>query len=84
VSSPVNNTVVTSPVRFKANSQVTNCQAGIAAMRIYTAPGVGVYTVNAASLDRQLNLAPGTYNTVIHSWDNCGHVYKAPVNITVP
>ena len=83
VKSPVNNTVLTSPVRFQANAQVTNCQSGIAAMRIYTAPGVNAYTVNAASLDKQLSLAPGTYNTVIQSWDNCGHVYRAAVNITV-
>ncbi len=52
-------------------------------MRIYTAPGVNAYTVNAARLDKQLSLAPGTYNTVIQSWDNCGHVYRAAVNITV-
>jgi hypothetical protein len=53
-------------------------------MRVYTAPGVNAYTVNSSSLDTHLNLAPGTYNTVIQAWDNCNHTYSAlPLNITV-
>lgn len=52
-------------------------------MRIYAASGVNAYTVNSASLDTHLKLAPGTYNTMIQAWDNCSHVYLAPVNITV-
>ena len=83
VTSPVNNTIVSNPVQFKANTQVRNCPAGIAAMRVYTAPGVNAYTVNASSIDKQLTLSPGTHNTVIQAWDNCGRVYQAPVNITV-
>jgi hypothetical protein len=83
VSSPVTNTVVTSPVHFVANAQATSCKSGIAAMRIYTAPGVNAYTVNSASLDTRLSLAVGTYNIVIQAWDNCGHVYQAPETITV-
>jgi hypothetical protein len=83
VTSPVTATVVTSPVHFVANAQATNCKSGIAAMRIYTAPGVNAYTVNSASLDTRLSLAAGTYNIVIQAWDNCGHVYQAPEAITV-
>jgi hypothetical protein len=83
VTSPVTATVVTSPVHFLANAQVTNCKSGIAAMRIYTAPGVNAYTANTASLDTRLSLASGTYNIVIQAWDNCGHVYQAPETITV-
>ena len=83
VTSPVNNTIVSNPVDFKANAQVRNCPAGIAAMRVYTAPGVNAYTVNASSIDKQLTLSPGTHNTVIQAWDNCGRVYRAPVTITV-
>jgi hypothetical protein len=83
IASPVSGAVVNSPVHFVANSQVTNCANGIAAMRIYTAPGVNAYTVNAASLDTHIALSPGTYNVVIQSWDNCGKVYQAPETITV-
>ena len=72
-----------SPVHFVANAQATNCKSGIAAIRIYTAPGVNAYTVNAASLDTRLSLSSGTYNIVIQAWDNCGHVYQAPETITV-
>jgi hypothetical protein len=52
-------------------------------MRIYTAPGVAAYTVNASSIDTYLTMANGNYNTVIQAWDNCGNVYKTPVSITV-
>ena len=74
---------VTSPVHFVASAVAPNCSKGISAMRIYTAPGVGAYTVSAASLDTYLNLAPGTYNVVVQAWDNCGGVYKTPLTTTV-
>src|SRR5450631_555106 len=83
VMSPIDSTVVSSPVHYVANAQAPACSAGVAAMRIYTAPGVSAYTVDASSLNTYVKLAPGSYNTVIQSWDNCGHVYTAPVNITV-
>jgi len=84
IASPIDRTVVRSPVHYIANAQAPACSKGIAAMRIYTAPGVSAYTVNAATLNTHIALSPGSYNTVVQSWDNCGHVYKAPVNITVP
>jgi hypothetical protein len=83
VNSPIDRTLVSSPVHFVANAEAPACAGGIAAMRIYTAPGVAVYTVNAPSLDTHVNLPPGDYNTVVQAWDNCGHVIKSPVNITV-
>jgi 6-phosphogluconolactonase (cycloisomerase 2 family) len=52
-------------------------------MRIYTAPTVGVYTVNAAQLDVDINLADGSYDTVVQAWDNCGGVGKTEVNVAV-
>ncbi|MGA3090122.1 MAG: beta-propeller fold lactonase family protein [Terriglobales bacterium] len=52
-------------------------------MRIYTAPGVGAYTTDSDSLNVDLSLAAGTYNTVVQAWDNCGGVGKTPVTITV-
>jgi len=79
----VNNTILSNPIPFKATTQVRNCRAGIAAMRIYTGPAVNAYTVNASSIDRQLTLSAGTHNTVIQAWDNRGRVYRAPATIPV-
>jgi hypothetical protein len=83
VVSPTNGGVVTSPVHFVASANAPSCSKGVAAMRIYTAPGVAAYTVNSSSLDTYIKLAAGSYNTVVQAWDNCGGVYKTPVSITV-
>ncbi len=74
---------VTSPVHFVASASAPQCSAGISAMRIYTAPGVTGYTVNGASIDTYLKMANGTYNVVVQAWDNCGNVYKTPLQVTV-
>jgi 6-phosphogluconolactonase (cycloisomerase 2 family) len=79
VTSPTSGSQDSSPVNFTA----PDCSSGIAAMRIYTAPGVGAYTTDSNSFDVNLNLAAGSYNTVVQAWDNCGGVGKTPVNITV-
>jgi hypothetical protein len=74
---------VVSPVHFVASATAPSCSKGIASMRIYSAPGVPVYTGNAASLDTYITLANGTYNMVVQAWDNCGNVYKTPLQVTV-
>ena len=83
VVSPTNGGAPTSPVHFVASATTQNCSAGIASMRIYTAPGVAAYTVNGGSLDTYLTMKNGNYNTVIQAWDNCGNVFKTPISITV-
>lgn len=82
VSSPANNSTVSSPVHYVA-SATTSCSAGIAAMGIYTAPYVVAYKVNGGSLNTYLSLSPGTYYTVVQAWDNCGGATKTPITITV-
>ncbi|HET7205326.1 MAG TPA: alkaline phosphatase family protein [Terriglobales bacterium] len=82
VSSPSNNSSVSSPVSFVAHA-TTSCSKGVAAMGIYTAPGVLAYKINGASLSTSLSLGAGTYNTVVQDWDNCGGYAKAYVTITV-
>ena len=52
-------------------------------MRIYIANNVSAYTVNSNQINTRLNLQPGSYNTVVQAWDNCGGVGKTNVNITV-
>jgi len=83
VNSPKNGSQVTSPVQFTASAASPNCAKGVASMRIYSSPGVVAYTVDASSLNTQINLAPGTYDSVVQSWDNCGNVGKTFVTITV-
>jgi len=83
VSSPANNSKVSSPVHYVASATSPQCSKGIAAMRIYIADHVSAYNVKSDSLDTLLPLSPGAYNTVVQAWDNCGGVGKAAVNITV-
>ena len=82
VTAPVNNSNVASSVQYVATA-TTTCAQGISAMGIYTAPGVLTYTVSGSKLNTVLTLNPGTYNTVVQEWDNCGGSTKTPVTITV-
>jgi hypothetical protein len=81
VSSPANGSTVTSPVKYVAGA-TSACAAGVAAMGIYV-NGQLAYTVNGSSLNTSLTLSPGTYNTVVQEWDNCGNAATTPINLTV-
>jgi len=85
VSSPANNSTVGSPVRFTATATTATCSKGVASMGIYTAPSPDkrVYVVEGASLNTTLSLSPGTYNTIVEEWDNCGGAAFTPVTIKV-
>lgn len=85
VTSPANNSTVSSPVRFTATATTSTCPKGVASMGIYTAPSAGglAYTVPGASLNTTLPLGPGTYNTVVEEWDYCGGATFTPVKIVV-
>jgi hypothetical protein len=82
VTSPSNNGSVGSPVNFTATASTT-CQKGVASMGIYTAPTQLAYKVNGASMNYNLSLSPGTYNTTVQEWDYCGGSASTPVKITV-
>lgn len=82
VTSPSTNATVQSPVHFAASAS-SSCSKGISAIGVYTAPYVLSYVINGSSLNTNLNLNPGTYNTVIQAWDNCGGAVKTPITITV-
>lgn len=83
VTSPANNSTVSSPVAFTATAGSTTCASGVAAMGIYANQNL-VYQVNGSSINTQLNLKPGLYATVVQEWDNCGGSLSTPVNITIP
>jgi hypothetical protein len=82
VTSPANNSTVSSPVNFTATA-TTSCSKGVASMGIYTAPSQLAYVVNGASLNHNLPLSPGKYNAVVEEWDGCGGASTTPVTITV-
>jgi hypothetical protein len=82
VSAPINNSTVATQVQYVAHA-TTNCGAGVSAMGIYTSPGVLAYVTQSSSLNTLLQLNPGTYNTVVQEWDNCGGTSYTPITIRV-
>jgi hypothetical protein len=82
VTAPANNSAVSPTVQFVA-SATSACTAGVAAMGIYTAPGVLAYKASGAKLNTLLTLKPGTYHTVVQEWDNCGGAATTPIVLTV-
>jgi len=82
VSYPANGSAVHGPVYYAASASSPSCAKGIASMRIYSAPFISAYTVNAAQFSTFISLTPGTYNTVVQSWDYCGGVGKTSITIT--
>ena len=80
--SPLGGSTVSSPVHFVASAS-TSCPKGVAAMGIYTSPFKRAYLTPGSTLDTKLAMDPGTYHTVIQSWDTCGGSSTKPVTITV-
>ena len=70
---------VGSPIFYSAYATSVACTKGIAAMRIYSADHVSAYTVSGGHIETFIKLNPGTYNTVVQAWDNCGGVAKTTV-----
>ena len=83
VMSPANQSTVSSPVHVVATASPQNCPKGITAMRIYTAPGVGVDDTKSNKLDNTVNLPPGKHDLVVQAWDACDNVYKTLVTVNV-
>src|ERR1700722_1135538 len=82
VSSPPNGIDYTLPVHYVATA-TTSCKAGVAAMGIYTAPGVLAYSTSGAQLNTTITFKPGIYDTVVQEWDNCGGAEKSPISVRV-
>jgi hypothetical protein len=82
VNSPWNNSVNGSPVHYVATANAPTCNQGVASMGIYI-NHVLKYVVNGASLNTKMSLSPGSYNTTVEEWDNCGGASYTAVPITV-
>jgi len=81
VTSPVNAATYTSSVPYTATARST-CPRGVAAVGIYVNNQL-TYVANGSSLNTSLTLNPGSYNTVVEDWDNCGGASFTPVAINV-
>jgi len=81
VKAPSNGGNSGSPVNYVA-SATTSCGKGVASMGIYVNNNL-TYVVQGANLNTNVNLSPGTYNTVVEEWDYCGGAAYTPVKITV-
>lgn len=83
VTAPSNGATVQSPVHYAATAGYTSCSKGVASMGVYTAPGVLAYVTNGTSLNTDIPLSAGTYNTTVEQWDYCGGASTTPITITV-
>ena len=73
-----------SPVLFEATGRSPQCSSGVAAMRVYTSPGVVAYTTNGATLDANIafpvpDQSVYSFNPVIVVYDNCGKSFSFDV-----
>ena len=82
VSSPSNNSTVSSPVKFAATAS-SSCASGVASMGIYTASGQLAFVSQGSTLNTSLPLSTGTYHAVVEEWDNCGGASTTPITLTV-
>lgn len=81
VTSPANNTTVSSPANYVATATST-CAKGVASMGIYV--NNQLMKVQAGDkLNTQLNLNSGAQHTVVEEWDYCGGATYTPINVTV-
>jgi hypothetical protein len=83
VMSPIPNVAyLQNGVPFIATA-TTTCAQGVSAMGVYTADHDRVATQQGASLNVEINIAPGTYNAVVEEWDNCGGAATTSLNLIV-
>jgi major membrane immunogen (membrane-anchored lipoprotein) len=83
VTAPSNGATVGSPVHYAATAGSTSCSKGVSSMGVYTAPGVLAYVTNGTSIDTDISLSAGTYNTTVQQWDYCGGASTTPITITI-
>jgi hypothetical protein len=82
IKTPTQNMATNSPARFTASAS-TACTSGIASMQIFTAGTTPAFSTTSASLNTQLALAPGVYNGVVRTTDNCGGSSSTAVTVNV-
>ncbi len=82
VTSPLNNSTVTSPVNFVATAATSTCSKGVASMGIYV-NNVKDYVVSGTKMNTSLTLANGTQHITVEEWDKCGGAAFTHLTLTV-
>ena len=83
VTSPANNSTVTSPVQYVASASTNTCSAGVSSMGIYVNNKLAYFAKGAQQINTSLSLSAGAQHTVVQEWDHCGGSLSTAVNITV-
>ena len=81
VTSPANNSTVTSPVAYAATA-TTSCAKGVSSMGVYVDNKL-IYTVKGSTLNTSLAVSAGKHGTVVEDWDGCGTASYTSLTITV-
>jgi hypothetical protein len=82
VTTPANNSTVTSPANFTATATASSCSKGVASIGVYVNNQLAVVQ-NGSRLNAQVNLDAGTQHAVVEEWDYCGHASYIPLSLTV-
>jgi hypothetical protein len=83
ITSPANNSKVSSPASYVATATTSSCAEGIASMGVYVNNKL-ITVQNGSILNAQIPLTAGQNNTVVQEWDHCGGSTYVPVTVTVP
>ncbi|MGC1871506.1 MAG: alkaline phosphatase family protein [Acidobacteriaceae bacterium] len=83
VTSPANNSTVTSPVQFVASASTNTCAAGVSSMGVFVDNKEVYFDKGAQQINTSLTLSTGVQHTVVEEWDHCGGALTTAVNITV-
>src|ERR1700759_5649344 len=82
VTSPASGATVTSPVHYVATATTTTCSKGVASIGVYV-DNQKIYVVKGASLNTSITMSPGSHNTTVEEWDNCGGATVDHIALTV-
>lgn len=82
ISWPANNSTV-APISGFVATATTGCAKGVSSMALFL-DGQKKYGVNGASLNQQLNMAPGTHKVGVEEFDGCGGASNSAITVTVP
>ncbi|HEY6270557.1 MAG TPA: Ig-like domain-containing protein [Terriglobales bacterium] len=81
VSSPTPNSATGSPLHVVASAAAPGARP-IGTMTIYLDNNI-VYTINAASVNANINAGAGSHLLVVQAWDSAGAVYKNSMTVSV-
>ncbi|HEY1904164.1 MAG TPA: hypothetical protein VGG56_17170 [Terracidiphilus sp.] len=82
VTSPANNSTISSPANYVATATTATCSKGIGSMGVYVNNKL-ITVQDGAGLNAQVSLGTGAQNTVVQEWDRCGGSSYVPVKVTV-